>query len=113
VRKPQGGFPSRPSHKPSAAGPDRPPDPGDRRAAEHDPATTTRPDPKPLPVTTTKPTARGAVAGSYLLGTLLLCAAVGFGAGALVGAPVLMGLLGLFVGVPAGIVVVRQRFEDL
>jgi hypothetical protein len=64
-------------------------------------------------VITSKPIARGAVAGSYLLGTLLLCAGLGAGVGALVGAPVLLGLAGLFAGMPAGVVVVRQRFEDL
>ena len=56
---------------------------------------------------------RGAVAGSLLLGTILLCAAVAFGLGALVGAAVPLGLAGLFVGVPLGIVVVRRRFGDL
>lgn len=94
MQEPPGGFPSRSSHTSPAAGRERP-------------------EPKPLPVTTTKPTARAAVAGSYLLGTLLLCAAIGMGLGALVGVPVLMGLVGMFVGVPAGIVVVRRRFEDL
>jgi hypothetical protein len=56
---------------------------------------------------------RGAVAGSVLVATILLCAAIGFGAGALVGAPVPLGLAGLFVGVPLGIVVVIRRFGDL
>jgi hypothetical protein len=56
---------------------------------------------------------RGAVAGSLLVATLLLCGAVGFGVGALVGAPVPLGLAGLFAGVPLGIVVVMRRFRDL
>ncbi len=56
---------------------------------------------------------RGAVAGSVLVATILLCAAIGFGVGALVGAPVPLGLAGLFAGVPLGIVVVIRRFGDL
>ena len=56
---------------------------------------------------------RGAVAGSVLVATIMLCAAIGFGLGALVGAPVPLGLAGLFVGVPLGIVLVIRRFGDL
>jgi hypothetical protein len=56
---------------------------------------------------------RGAVAGSVLLAAIVLCAAIGFGLGALVGAPVALGLAGLFVGVPLGIVMVARRFHDL
>ena len=56
---------------------------------------------------------RGAVAGSLLLGTIVLCAAVGFAVGAAVGAPVALGIVGVFVGAVAGIVVVARRFSDL
>ena len=56
---------------------------------------------------------RGAVAGSLLVATIVLCAAVGFGLGALVGAPVPLGLAGLFCGVVIGIVLVIRRFGDL
>jgi hypothetical protein len=56
---------------------------------------------------------RGAVAGSVLLGTVILCAAVGFGVGAVLGAPVPLGIAGVFVGAVAGIVVVARRFSDL
>ena len=56
---------------------------------------------------------RGAVAGSLLLGTIVLCAAVGFGLGAAVGAAVPLGIVGVFVGAIAGIVVVARRFSDL
>jgi hypothetical protein len=59
------------------------------------------------------PVNRGAVAGSVLVATILLCAGAGFALGALVGAPVPLGLAGLFVGVPVGIVVVIRRFRDL
>jgi F0F1-type ATP synthase assembly protein I len=60
-----------------------------------------------------KSTMRGAVAGSLLVATMLLCAGVGFGLGALVGATVPLGMLGLLAGVVAGILVVRARFGDL
>jgi hypothetical protein len=60
-----------------------------------------------------KPLNRGAVAGSVLVGTLILCGAVGFGVGAAVGAPVPLGIVGVFVGAIAGIVVVARRFSDI
>ena len=59
------------------------------------------------------PTMRGAVAGSLLVATIIVCAAIGFGLGALVGATVPLGLLGLFCGVALGIVLVIRRFGDL
>jgi hypothetical protein len=59
------------------------------------------------------PVNRGMVAGSLLVATILLCAAIGFGLGALVGAAIPLGLAGLFAGVPLGIVVVIRRFRDL
>ncbi len=59
------------------------------------------------------PPMRGAVAGSLLIATIVLCAAVGFGIGALVGAAVPLGLIGLFIGPVAGIALVRSRFRDL
>ncbi|MDX6633347.1 MAG: hypothetical protein QOI62_606 [Solirubrobacteraceae bacterium] len=60
-----------------------------------------------------KPTMRGAVAGSLILGTIVLCAGIGFGLGAAVGATVPLGIVGVFVGVIAGIAVVVRRFGDL
>ena len=56
---------------------------------------------------------RGAVAGSLLVGTIILCALVGFGVGAAVGATVPLGIAGVFIGAVAGIVVVARRFSDL
>jgi hypothetical protein len=56
---------------------------------------------------------RGAVAGSLLVATIVLCAAVGFGIGAAVGAAVPLGIAGVFIGAVAGIVVVARRFGDL
>jgi hypothetical protein len=64
----------------------------------------------PLPP---KPPMRGAIAGSLLLGTIVLCAVIGFGLGALVGMPVPLGMLGFFAGLVAGFVVVHSRFRDL
>lgn len=60
-----------------------------------------------------RPTMRAAVAGSVLVATWLLCAAVGLGLGALVGLAVVGLFAGLFVGFPLGIVLVRNRFRDL
>ena len=60
-----------------------------------------------------KPTMRGSVAGTMIVATIILCAGVGFGIGALVGAPVALGLLGLFAGPVVGIALVRSRFRDL
>ena len=74
------------------------------------------PDPHNDPRSDERPSAADdarAVAGSLLVATILLCAAVGFGIGALVGAAVPLGLLGLVVGPVAGIALVRSRFRDL
>lgn len=60
-----------------------------------------------------RPTNRGAVAGSVLVATIVLCAAIGFGLGAAIGVPVPLGIAGVFVGAVAGIVVVARRFSDL
>lgn len=60
-----------------------------------------------------KPVNRGAAAGTMAVATLLLCAGIGFGLGALVGAVVPLGLLGVFVGIGAGFAVVYSRFKDI
>jgi hypothetical protein len=60
-----------------------------------------------------KPTMRAAAAGSMLIATILLCAAIGLGVGALLGVPVPFLLAGLFVGPVLGVLVVRSRFRDL
>jgi hypothetical protein len=60
-----------------------------------------------------KPTMRAAAAGAMLVSTILLCGAVGLGLGALIGAPVALLLVGLFVGPIAGVLLVRSRFRDL
>jgi hypothetical protein len=52
-------------------------------------------------------------AGSQLVATVVLCAAIGFGIGSLIGFAVPLGLLGLFAGVAAGLALVITRFRDL
>ena len=52
-------------------------------------------------------------AGALLIATILACAAVGVGVGALVGAPAALGIAAGFVGVGAGFWVVYRRFRDL
>jgi hypothetical protein len=77
---------------------------------EHAPLAMNRPR---VPPDGGRPTMRGAVAGSLLVATIVLCAAIGFGVGALVGAAVPLGLVGLFAGVALGIVLVIRRFGDI
>jgi ABC-type uncharacterized transport system permease subunit len=60
-----------------------------------------------------KPTMRGAVAGSMLIGAIVLCALIGLGVGALLGAAVPLTLAGLFAGLVIGFVAVHARFRDL
>jgi hypothetical protein len=64
-------------------------------------------------MTNDRPPARGAVAGSILIAAVLLCAGVGLGVGALVGAPVPLLMVGLGVGFAAGIALVHKHFSDL
>jgi hypothetical protein len=52
-------------------------------------------------------------AGSLLVATVVLCAAIGFGIGSLIGWAVPLGLAGLFAGVAAGLALVITRFRDL
>jgi hypothetical protein len=48
-----------------------------------------------------------------LLASLLACGGIGFGLGALIGAPVALGIVGLFAGGIVGFFVVYTRFRDL
>jgi hypothetical protein len=57
--------------------------------------------------------ADAAIAGTVLLATIILCAAIGFGIGSLFGAAVPLGIAGVFVGFPLGFLVVRDRFRDV
>ena len=53
------------------------------------------------------------VAGSLIVATIIVCAAIGFGLGALVGLAVPLGIAGLFAGVAGGLALVITRFRDL
>jgi hypothetical protein len=59
------------------------------------------------------PAKDAAGAGALLIATILACAAVGLGVGALVGAPAALAIAGGFVGVGGGFWVVYSRFKDL
>jgi len=59
------------------------------------------------------PTKGAAGAGALLIATILACAGVGLGIGALVGAPAALAIAGGFVGVGGGFWVVYSRFKDL
>jgi hypothetical protein len=52
-------------------------------------------------------------AGALLIASILACAAVGLGIGALIGAPAALGIVGGFVGVGVGFRLVYGRFKDL
>jgi len=54
-----------------------------------------------------------ATAGMSLVGAMVGCGAVGYGIGSLLGAEVLLGLVGLFVGIVGGMVLVHARFRRL
>ena len=54
-----------------------------------------------------------ALAGFMLIVTAVLTAGVGLGLGELVGAPALLGILGLFIGFGAGFALVYTRFRDI
>ena len=58
--------------------------------------------------------ARGAAgAGALLISTILVCAAIGLGIGALLGAPALLALVAGGVGVLLGFYLVYERFKDI
>jgi hypothetical protein len=59
------------------------------------------------------PARDAAGAGALLIGTILACAGVGLGIGALIGAPAALGIAGGFVGVGVGFGLVYSRFKDL
>jgi hypothetical protein len=54
-----------------------------------------------------------ALAGFMLVVTALLCAGAGVGIGAALGAPALLGVLGLFIGFGLGFALVYNRFKDI
>jgi hypothetical protein len=54
-----------------------------------------------------------ALAGFLLVVTAVLIGGVGFGLGLAVGAPALLGILGLFIGFGVGFALVYSRFKDI
>jgi hypothetical protein len=60
-----------------------------------------------------RPASAPIVAGSIIVGSMILCAGVSFALGSLAGVPVLIGLVGLFVGLVLGFVLVYNRYRDL
>jgi hypothetical protein len=58
-------------------------------------------------------TAAPIVAGSIIVGSMIVCAGVGFALGSLGGFAVLTGLVGLFVGLVIGFVLVYDRYRTL
>ncbi len=54
-----------------------------------------------------------AAAGALLVASVLLCGGLGLGLGELAGVPVPIGVVGLFVGLVVGFLLVRSRFRDI
>jgi len=57
--------------------------------------------------------AEAATAGMQMIGAMVVCAAVGYGLGSLVGLAVPVGLAGLFGGLIVGFALVYARFKRL
>jgi hypothetical protein len=57
--------------------------------------------------------ADAATAGALLVAAMVVCAAAGFGLGALVGLAVPVGLAGLLAGVAVGVALVHARFRRI
>ena len=57
--------------------------------------------------------ADAATAGMLLVGSMITCAAAGYGLGLLVGLAVPLGLLGLFAGLVVGFALVYARYRRL
>ena len=59
------------------------------------------------------PSRDAALAGFLLLVTAVLIGGIGLGIGLAVGAPALLGILGLFIGFGVGFALVYTRFKDI
>ena len=57
--------------------------------------------------------ADAATAGFTLIGSMLACAAAGFGLGSLIGLAVPLGLVGLFAGLVVGFLLVYARYRRI
>jgi hypothetical protein len=60
-----------------------------------------------------RPTGAGMVAGSTIVASVALCGLIGLGLGAVLGAPALVALLGVFIGFAVGFALVYDRFKDI
>ena len=57
--------------------------------------------------------ADAAAAGGLVIGSMLICGAVGLGLGSLVGLSMPLGLIGLFLGLGVGLALVYARFRTI
>jgi len=57
--------------------------------------------------------ADAASAGVLMVAAILVCAAIGYAIGSLVGLAVPLGLVGLFCGLVAGLAIVHARFRRI
>ena len=64
-------------------------------------------------ITTMHSTRDAGVAGFMIVSTVVLCAAAGAGIGSLVGAPLALAIVGVFVGFGLGFRLVYSRFKDI
>ncbi|MBJ7347066.1 MAG: AtpZ/AtpI family protein [Thermoleophilaceae bacterium] len=62
---------------------------------------------------TETPRATPATAGFSLLAAIVLCAAIGFALGSLLGLAALLAVVGGFIGIGVGFAIVYRRFRDL
>jgi hypothetical protein len=53
------------------------------------------------------------LAGFMIVSAAVVCAAIGTGLGALVGAPLALGVIGVFIGFGLGFRLVYARFKDI
>jgi membrane protein implicated in regulation of membrane protease activity len=60
-----------------------------------------------------RPTARAAGAGMYLLAALIVCAALGLGAGWLAGNALAGAAVGFAIGVPLSFYLVYRQYRDI
>jgi hypothetical protein len=60
-----------------------------------------------------RPAARAAGAGMYLLAALIVCAALGLGAGWLAGNALAGAAVGLAIGVPLSFYLVYRQYRDI
>jgi hypothetical protein len=59
------------------------------------------------------PGADAAAAGAYMVSSLILCGAAGYGVGSLVGLEVAAGIVGLLAGFVAGMALVYVRYRRI